>query len=138
MMAVDFCDYFWGEKHDGFNVIYQVMHLVQTFASGMEWLLESSLSQNMKAGLVAARDLTDVARETALMQENSAKVYMRMNQIFTQILLHPNPSQKFRCTLESASNWGRTPRLGASNPCWPPSRRQLKSWLPFTRRLSPR
>ena len=24
MMAVDFCDYFWGEKHDGFNVIYQV------------------------------------------------------------------------------------------------------------------
>ena len=74
MMAVDFCDYFWGEKHDGFNVIYQVMHLVQTFASGMEWLLESSLSQNMKAGLVAARDLTDVARETALMQENSAKV----------------------------------------------------------------
>ena len=37
----------------------------------------------MKAGLVAARDLTDVARETALMQENSAKVYMRMNQIFT-------------------------------------------------------
>ena len=80
MMAVDFCDYFWGEKHDGFNVIYQVMHLVQTFASGMEWLLESSLSQNMKAGLVAARDLTDVARETALMQENSAKVHMRMDQ----------------------------------------------------------
>ena len=28
----------------------------------------------MKAGLVAARELTDVARETALMQENSAKV----------------------------------------------------------------
>ena len=25
MMAVDFCDYFWGEKHDGFNVIYQVL-----------------------------------------------------------------------------------------------------------------
>ena len=74
MMAVDFCDYFWGEKHDGFNVIYQVMQLGQKFASGMEWLLESSLSQNMKAGLVAARDLTDVARETALMQENSAKV----------------------------------------------------------------
>ena len=36
MMAVDFCDYFWGEKHDGFNVIYQVMHLGQKFASGME------------------------------------------------------------------------------------------------------
>ena len=27
MMAVDFCDYFWGEKHDGFNVIYQVLCL---------------------------------------------------------------------------------------------------------------
>lgn len=37
----------------------------------------------MKAGLVAARELTDVARETALMQENSAKVvitvYNRMD-----------------------------------------------------------
>ena len=30
----------------------------------------------MKAGLVAARELTDVARETALMQENSAKVVL--------------------------------------------------------------
>ena len=35
----------------------------------------------MKAGLVAARDLTDVARETALMQENSAKVGMRICDI---------------------------------------------------------
>ena len=47
----------------------------------------------MKAGLVAARDLTDVARETALMQENSAKVGMRNPIIaITIILTHPiNP-----------------------------------------------
>ena len=29
----------------------------------------------MKSGLVAAKELTDVARETALMQENSSKVF---------------------------------------------------------------
>ena len=36
---------------------------------------DNSVSQNMKSGLVAAKELTDVARETALMQENSAKVF---------------------------------------------------------------
>lgn len=51
-MAVDFCDYFWGEKHDGFQVLYQ----------------------NMKSGLTATKDLTDAVRETALMQENTSKV----------------------------------------------------------------
>ena len=51
-MAVDFCDYFWGEKHDGFHVLYQ----------------------NMKSGLTATKDLTDIVRETALMQENNSKV----------------------------------------------------------------
>ena len=51
-MAVDFCDYFWGEKHDGFQVLYQ----------------------NMKSGLTATKDLTDAVRETALMQENNSKV----------------------------------------------------------------
>ena len=51
-MAVDFCDYFWGEKHDGFQVLYH----------------------NLKAGFLATKDLADVVRETALIQENSYKV----------------------------------------------------------------
>ena len=51
-MAVDFCDYFWGEKHDGFQVLYH----------------------NLKAGFMATKDLSDVIRETALIQENSYKV----------------------------------------------------------------
>ena len=51
-MAVDFCDYFWGEKHDGFQVLYH----------------------NLKAGFMATKDLSDVIRETALIQENSSKV----------------------------------------------------------------
>ena len=51
-MAVDFCDYFWGEKHEGFHVLYS----------------------NLKAGFMATKDLSDVIRETALVQENSSKV----------------------------------------------------------------
>ena len=51
-MAVDFCDYFWGEKHEGFSTLYQ----------------------NMKSGLTATKDLTDIVRETAIMQEYNSKV----------------------------------------------------------------
>ena len=51
-MAVDFCDYFWGEKHEGFQVLYT----------------------NLKSGFMTTKDLADVIRETALVQENSHKV----------------------------------------------------------------
>jgi len=57
-MAVDFCDYFWGEKHDGFHVLYQ----------------------NMKSGLTATKDLTDIVRETAIMQENNSKAYTKISK----------------------------------------------------------
>jgi len=57
-MAVDFCDYFWGEKHDGFQVLYQ----------------------NMKSGLTATKDLTDVVRETAIMQESNSKAYAKISK----------------------------------------------------------
>lgn len=57
-MAVDFCDYFWGEKHEGFHVLYQ----------------------NMKCGLIATKDFTDVVREIALTQENNAKVYSKISK----------------------------------------------------------
>jgi len=57
-MAVDFCDYFWGEKHDGFHVLYQ----------------------NMKSGLTATKDLTEIVRETALMQENNSKAYTKISK----------------------------------------------------------
>eukprot|EP00092_Neocalanus_flemingeri_P103101 GFUD01131896.1.p1 GENE.GFUD01131896.1~~GFUD01131896.1.p1 ORF type:complete len:1064 (+),score=264.34 GFUD01131896.1:199-3390(+) len=57
-MAVDFCDYFWGEKHDGFQVLYQ----------------------NMKSGLTATKDLTDVVRETAIMQEYNSKAYAKISK----------------------------------------------------------
>ena len=56
-MAVDFCDYFWGEKHEGFHVLYS----------------------NLKAGFMATKDLSDVIRETALVQENSSKVIYLLN-----------------------------------------------------------
>jgi len=57
-MAVDFCDYFWGEKHEGFSVLYQ----------------------NMKCGLTATKDLSEVVKETALLQENNAKVFAKISK----------------------------------------------------------
>jgi len=57
-MAVDFCDYFWGEKHDGFQV----------------------LQHNLKAGFMATKDLADVVRETALIQENNFKSYAKISK----------------------------------------------------------
>ena len=51
-MAVDFCDYFWGEKHDGYHVLHS----------------------NLKAGFMATKELADTLRETALIQENNSKV----------------------------------------------------------------
>ena len=51
-MAVDFCDYFWGEKHDGYHVLHQ----------------------NLKAGFMATKDLAETLRENALIQENNSKV----------------------------------------------------------------
>jgi len=57
-MAVDFCDYFWGEKHDGFHVLYQ----------------------NMKSGLTATKDLTEIVRETAAMQEYNSKAYTKISK----------------------------------------------------------
>ena len=49
---MDFCDYFWGEKHDGFQVLYH----------------------NLNAGFLATKDLADVVRETGLVQEKNSKV----------------------------------------------------------------
>jgi len=57
-MAVDFCDYFWGEKHEGFSTLYQ----------------------NMKSGLTATKDLTDIVRETAIMQEYNSKAYTKISK----------------------------------------------------------
>ena len=49
---MDFCDYFWGEKHDGYHVLHS----------------------NLKAGFMATKELADTLRETALIQENNSKV----------------------------------------------------------------
>jgi len=57
-MAVDFADYFWGEKHDGFQVL---MH-------------------NLKASLLAAKELSEFVKETALIQEHNTKVYSKISK----------------------------------------------------------
>ena len=89
---------------------------------------DNSVSQNMKSGLVAAKELTDVARETALMQENSAKVF---GDRLTCRSVHAIKLNS-RCTWRSASSWDRTRRPAVSSRCWRRSRPPLTSWLQST------
>ncbi|EFA11218.2 F-BAR domain only protein 2 isoform X3 [Tribolium castaneum] len=51
-MTVDFNDYFWGEKNNGFDVLYH----------------------NMKYGLVASKDLAELLRERSNIEENNSKL----------------------------------------------------------------
>ncbi|XP_068916620.1 F-BAR domain only protein 2 isoform X3 [Tenebrio molitor] len=51
-MTVDFNDYFWGEKNNGFDVLYH----------------------NMKYGLVASKDFADLLRERSNIEENNSKL----------------------------------------------------------------
>jgi len=55
--GVDFSDYFWGEKNDGFNVLYQ----------------------NMKSGITAARELSDFLRERAKLEEENSKAQTKLS-----------------------------------------------------------
>lgn len=55
-MTVDFSDYFWGEKNEGFNALYQ----------------------NMKAGLLSAKELAETFREMAKIQEDAAKGHLKI------------------------------------------------------------
>ncbi|RZF42397.1 hypothetical protein LSTR_LSTR004205 [Laodelphax striatellus] len=51
-MTVDFSDYFWGDKNNGFDVLYH----------------------NMKYGLVASKELTEFLRERSNIEENNSKL----------------------------------------------------------------
>ncbi|XP_075219586.1 F-BAR domain only protein 2 isoform X6 [Lycorma delicatula] len=51
-MTVDFNDYFWGDKNNGFDVLYH----------------------NMKYGLVASKELADFLRERSNIEENNSKL----------------------------------------------------------------
>ncbi|XP_057659059.1 F-BAR domain only protein 2 isoform X3 [Diorhabda carinulata] len=50
-MTVDFNDYFWGEKNNGFDVLYH----------------------NMKYGLVASKEFAEFLRESSNIEENNSK-----------------------------------------------------------------
>lgn len=56
MASVDFSDYFWGEKNEGFTVLYQ----------------------NMKCGLNATKELGDFLRERAKLEEENAKAQTKL------------------------------------------------------------
>ncbi|XP_025830629.1 F-BAR domain only protein 2 isoform X3 [Agrilus planipennis] len=55
-MTVDFNDYFWGEKNNGFDVLYH----------------------NMKYGLVASKELADFFRERSNIEENNSKLFNKL------------------------------------------------------------
>ncbi|XP_065287880.1 F-BAR domain only protein 2 isoform X7 [Dermacentor albipictus] len=55
-MTVDFRDYFWGEKNNGFDVLYH----------------------NMKHGYIAAKDLAEFFRERSLVEESHSKLLSKL------------------------------------------------------------
>uniref|UniRef100_A0A0A9YQI7 FCH domain only protein 2 n=1 Tax=Lygus hesperus TaxID=30085 RepID=A0A0A9YQI7_LYGHE len=55
-MTVDFRDYFWGEKNNGFDVLYH----------------------NMKYGLVASKELAEFLRERSNIEENNWKLVSKL------------------------------------------------------------
>ncbi|XP_077549631.1 F-BAR domain only protein 2 isoform X6 [Haemaphysalis longicornis] len=55
-MTVDFRDYFWGEKNNGFDVLYH----------------------NMKYGYVAAKELAEFFRERSLVEESQSKLLSKL------------------------------------------------------------
>lgn len=55
-MTVDFRDYFWGEKNNGFDVLYH----------------------NMKSGLIASKELADFLRERSNIEENNWKLVSKL------------------------------------------------------------
>ncbi|XP_043247062.1 F-BAR domain only protein 2-like isoform X13 [Amphibalanus amphitrite] len=55
-MTVDFCDYFWGEKNNGFDVLYQ----------------------NTKHGQNASKELADFFKESALLEESYSKMQAKL------------------------------------------------------------
>ncbi|KAK4871783.1 hypothetical protein RN001_015907 [Aquatica leii] len=55
-MAVDFNDYFWGEKNNGFDVLYH----------------------NMKYGLVSSKELAEFFRERSSTEENNSKAFTKL------------------------------------------------------------
>ncbi|XP_032683980.1 F-BAR domain only protein 2 isoform X9 [Odontomachus brunneus] len=55
-MTVDFADYFWGEKNNGFDVLYH----------------------NMKHGVVASKELAEFLRERSAIEENNYKLLSKV------------------------------------------------------------
>ncbi|XP_031839467.1 F-BAR domain only protein 2 isoform X6 [Nomia melanderi] len=55
-MTVDFADYFWGEKNNGFDVLYH----------------------NMKHGVVASKELADFLKERSAIEENNYKLLSKV------------------------------------------------------------
>ncbi|CAH0562721.1 unnamed protein product [Brassicogethes aeneus] len=65
-MKVDFNDYFWGEKNNGFDVLYH----------------------NMKYGLVASKEFADFLRERSNIEENNSKLLSKLAKQASSCCVH--------------------------------------------------
>nr|CAH7750584.1 unnamed protein product [Callosobruchus chinensis] len=66
MMTVNFNDYFWGEKNNGFDVLYH----------------------NMKYGLVASKEFADFLRERSNIEENNSKLLSKLARQASSCCVH--------------------------------------------------
>ncbi|XP_049823327.1 F-BAR domain only protein 2 isoform X2 [Aethina tumida] len=65
-MKVDFNDYFWGEKNNGYDVLYH----------------------NMKYGLVASKEFADFLRERSNIEENNSKLLSKLAKQASSCCVH--------------------------------------------------
>ncbi|CAH1964477.1 unnamed protein product [Acanthoscelides obtectus] len=66
MMTLNFNDYFWGEKNNGFDVLYH----------------------NMKYGLAASKEFADFLRERSNIEENNSKLLSKLAKQASSCCVH--------------------------------------------------
>lgn len=79
-MTVDFNDYFWGEKNNGFDVLYH----------------------NMKYGLVSSKELADFFRERSNTEENNSKAFAKLAKQAGSCCMHGTFSPLWQVLKSSA------------------------------------
>ncbi|XP_031336052.1 F-BAR domain only protein 2 isoform X2 [Photinus pyralis] len=79
-MTVDFNDYFWGEKNNGFDVLYH----------------------NMKYGLVSSKELADFFRERSSTEENNSKAFAKLAKQAGSCCMHGTFSPLWQVLKSSA------------------------------------
>ena len=106
--------------------LISLFRLIQTLRRSGRFSFNQANSNNQSSiSISEAYKILNLDMNKKVTKEDVNKAYVKIQK-------------KIRCTLGSARNWGQTARLGASSPCWQPSKPPLRSWLQFTHPRSPR